>query len=72
MKTQSSKKKKKFKCISKYIRCRQVLFEFHFCKISRTVKFIESEGTLVDARGQEGGGLGKGNGTSCLTETVSV
>ena len=65
MKTQRSqkKKKKKFKCIPKYIRCRQVLFEFHLCKISRTFKFIESEGTLIDARGQEGGGLGKGNGT---------
>ena len=44
---------------------------FHLCKIPRTVKVVESERTLVDARGP-GEGVGRGMGDSWLIGTVST
>ena len=47
-----------------YIRCRQVLFNSILYEISRIVKFIESESTLVGARGRDVDGWGRGMGVS--------
>ena len=45
-----------------YIRCRQVLFNSILYEISRIVKFIGSESTLVEARGWGWGGAGTKDG----------
>ena len=45
-----------------YIRCRQVLFNSILYEISRIVKFIGSESTLVEARVWGWGGEGTKDG----------
>ena len=46
-------------------------FKGHLYEIPRIVKFMESESTLVEARGQ-GLGRRKGMRSSCLMGTISV